>query len=519
MRDAGVTSSIPATPEHVSPSEPLPHPDSEQLDRSLLHGVAWTAGVKWVSQVASWAATLVVARLLTPGDYGIVAMATVYTGLVNLVNEFGLGTAIVKHRDLGDRQIAQISGLCVLFGVSGFLLSLAAAYPLAVFYRTPALVWVVVVLSVNFIISSFKTVPLSLLQRDLQFRVAALNDGVMAIVQSATMVLFAFLGFRYWTLVYGALLGSFLSAVLLYVQRPHRLMWPRRSEIGEAITFGSHIVGSRIGWYLYSNADFFITGRVLGQAALGNYSFGWTIASIPVEKVSTMIGRVTPSILSAVQNDSAALRRYVSKLTEGIALLTFPAAVGLALVAPDFVMLALGEKWRAAIVPLQLLAVYASFRSIVTIIPQVAQMTGLSRFGMWNALLSAVVMPTAFIIGTRWGIVGVAAAWIAAYPIVILPLYVVVFRHIEMGTSEYLRALWPALSSTVLMAAAVRLAQRALDPHWPVAARLAVQVGVGAAVYVGSLLVLHRERMRAMRELVRTLRGRAQSGMAPEGST
>ena len=91
-------------------------PTARELDRSLVQGIAWTAGLKWVAQIFSWAATLIVARLLTREDYGLVAMATVVLGLISLVNEFGLGAAVIKRRDLSEHQIAQISGLCVVSG-------------------------------------------------------------------------------------------------------------------------------------------------------------------------------------------------------------------------------------------------------------------------------------------------------------------------------------------------------------------------------------------------------------------
>jgi len=481
--------------------------DAKALDRSLVQGVAWTAGVKWLSQILSWGSTLVVARLLTPSDYGLLSMATVFLGLVMLLNEFGMGLAVVQQRRLTTHQIAQINGLSVLFGLGAALIGAAAAWPLARFYDAPALTAVVLVLSANFVITSFRTVPLALLQRDLQFRRVALNEGVQAIVLSLATVLFAALGFRYWTLVIGSVLSSLLSTGFAVLQRPHRLAWPRLGEIREAFTFGSHVVVSRLCWYGYQNADFLVAGKLLGKEALGAYSFGWTIAGIPVQKVSAMVGRVTPSIFSAVQDDNAALRRYVNIITEGLALVTVPAAVGMGLVAEEFVLLALGEQWRGAIAPLRLLAVYAAFRSIVTILPQVAQATGLSREGMRNAVLSVIVMPIAFLVGARWGTTGIAGAWIVGYPLVTLPLYVIVFRRIEMPVGRYLASLWPAASGALLMTAGVQGLRLVLPAEWPLAVRLTALALTGAAVYAATMLVLHRSRTRELLATLKSLRG------------
>jgi PST family polysaccharide transporter len=447
-----------------------------------------------------------VARLLSPSDYGLVAMATVVLGFITLLNEFGLGSAVIKHRELSERQVAQVHGLCIAVGFLGMGVGLASAYPLAWFYERPELVAVVAVLSSNFVITAFRTIPLALLQRDLRFRTVAINDGVQTVVLSIAMVVFAALGFRYWTLVIGGVMAGLISTGLAYYHRPQRPAWPRLSEIREPVRLGAHVVGSRVGWYIYQNADFLIAGKVLGAAALGTYSIGWTIASIPVEKVSAMVGRVTPGFFSAVQDDLPTLRRYFLQLTAMLGLVTIPAAVGMALVAPEFVLLFLGEKWRNAIAPLQLLAIYASFRSIVTLFPSVAINIGLSGFGMKNALTGAVVMPVAFLIGSRWGATGIAAAWIVVYPLFMLPFWRIVLKRLEMPPQRYFAAMWPAISSAILMAAAVTIVKSVSPAEWPLPVRLAVTVGAGVAAYLGSLLLLHREMVRNGRALLARLR-------------
>ena len=482
-----------------------PQARGAQLDRSLLHGVAWTAGVKWLSQLLSWPATFVVVRLLSPTDYGLVAMGSVYVGLVSLVNEFGLGSAVIKHRGLSSHQISQLNTLCVVFGTLGCLATVAAAYPLALFYRTPAVTLVVVALSINFLITSFKTIPLSLLQRDLQFRLPAINEAVGSIIQSVSLVLFAYFGFRYWALVIAFLLSSITTTLLTLTQRPHRFAWPVLGEVRDSVAFGSHLVGSRIGWYLYTNSDFFIIGRVLGQMALGSYSFGWSFATAPVEKVTALIGSVTPPVFSAVQHDLPALRRYVTKLTGGIAFLTIPAGVGLALVTHDFVAVALGTQWLDAVQPLRLLAVFAAVRSVVPILSQAGLAVGLSRFIMRNSIASALVMPIAFFVGTRWGTSGVAASWLVAYPFVAIPLFVVVARHIEMRIGDYLASLWPSLSSAAIMVPVVMLVH-SFDASWAPAARLATESLAGALAYGAAVMGLHRAEVRGALALFRTIR-------------
>jgi PST family polysaccharide transporter len=477
------------------------------LDRSLLHGIAWTGGIKWLTQLLSWASTLIVARILTPADYGLVGMATVYLGFVQLVNEFGLTAAVIQRRDLDEDQIARIGGLSALLGAAFLALSVALSGPVAHFFGESDVRWIVVTLSLTFVTTGFQVLPRSLLTRDLEFRKIAWIDGVEALVLTASTLLLAVAGFRYWALVIGAVLSKGVSTLLAIFTRPHRLAWPSRfRSIAGAVTFGWHLVVSRTSWYAYSNADFTTVGRLLGSAALGAYTFGWTIASIPVDRVSALIGGVTPGIFAAVQHDHPALRRYLLRLTEGLALVTFPASVGLALVADEFVLIALGEKWRPAIVPLRLLALYGGYRSINALFSQIMVATGHSRRFMHFSLLSTAVMIPAFIIGAHWGVTGVAMGWIVGYPLVVFPIMSYTFGIIQLPLRPYLAALWPALSGSAAMAAAV-LALRHLTPAaWPATLAFALHTVTGAATYAAVVWFFHGHRVRAFMGLLREVR-------------
>src|ERR1700686_3705369 len=147
----------------MSDPEVLPHvqqrTDQKNLDRVLVRGVAWTAIVKWGTQIVTWGTTLIVARLLDPSDYGLIGMAAIFLNLVTYFSEFGLGTAIVTLQDLTDDQVSQLNSLSLLLGLFGFAISAAVAYPLGLFFKAPKLPAVVVVMSIGFLIAAVRTVP------------------------------------------------------------------------------------------------------------------------------------------------------------------------------------------------------------------------------------------------------------------------------------------------------------------------------------------------------------------------
>lgn len=469
-----------------------------------MSGIAWTGGTKWATQILSWAATIVVARILSPADYGLMGMAAVYVGLVTLVNEFGLTAAILRHRELTEQQIARVGGFSVMVGLTIAAISVTISPFIARFYGEPAVATIIAVLSLNFVFGSLGVLPRSLLARDLAYPRLAMIDGVTNVTQMLTMLAFAIGGFRYMALVYGSLAGSACGALLALWSRPHKLAWPSSFDtIGAALHVGWHIVVGRLAWYTYNTADFAVVGRVLGKQSLGAYTLGWEIATMPVERISSLVSSVTPGIFSAVQHDIVALRRYFLGVVEGLAFITLPAAAGLALIAGEFVPVVLGSQWLGAVVPLRLLALYGGVRSIDTVTPQVLIYTGNSRASMWYSVIAALVMPVLFVVGTRYGVGGVAAVWIVAYPLVVAPQYRLAFRVLEMPAGQYFKTLWPAVSSTAIMAAAVGIVLIALPQTLAPVTRLAAEVLVGIAVYAGMIAWRHRARALAFVSIVR----------------
>jgi PST family polysaccharide transporter len=320
------------------------------------------------------------------------------------------------------------------------------------------------------------------------------------------MLVLAWLGFRYWTLVLGNLVGAAVLAALQISRSPYRFACPRFSAIKNALNLSRHIMVSSLSWYGYSNADFLIAGRMLGKSALGAYTLAWTLATIPLEKVSTVVSSVAYSYFSAAQNDHAAMRRYLRILTEVLSIVTFPATIGMALVAGDFVRLLLGAKWQGAIAPLEILAFYASFRCVVTLLPSILNVTGESRFVMRTMQAALILMPTTFYIASRWGPVGIAYGWVIAYPVIASCMYHRAFRRIDMPLRDYLGAIRPALTGCLVMLAAVEILKHALTSSVPPAVRLALEVLVGGVAYTLSLTMFHRDRSKAFWNFVRAMR-------------
>lgn len=475
-------------------SAPVAVPENPS-DRSLARSVAWNAASDWGTQFFTWLAFLVVMRLLTPADFGIAALAGILMPYLGQLTGLGLPRAVVVLRDLTEDQLAQMNTLSILSGSALFVLGIVIAKPFAAFFRIPALAPVFIVACSGLITSALCGVPAATLAKQMRFRFLSLLGAATALMAAVATLGMAFLGFRYWALLLGNMLAGLVRAAVILRVRPCRLAWPRLNSIRKPLTFGWQISISVLAMNSYQRLDNFVAGRALGAAALGFYGNAWELANVPIEKVASLVTTVLPSYLSAIQDQPAAIRRYLNGLTEMIALATFPATVGLGLVAQEFVPLVFGKKWDGMIGPLQVLSFYAAFRSIVALLPKILTAVGNVRYVMWNDLAALLILPVGFYIGSHRGTVGIAWAWVVIYPFIIFPLYRKTFQAIEMKTGVYFRALRPAINGTIAMVVVVVGVRHILAPTQALFFRLAVEVAAGAVAYIGAVWLLHKDRI------------------------
>jgi PST family polysaccharide transporter len=490
--------------------------DTAAMDRHLLGGIFWTATAKWSSQVVSWGSLVVVARFVSPADFGLVAMAAVYLEVAKAVSQFGFGSAAITLRDLTDSEIRQINAFAVLAAGVMVALSCALAVPLGLFFHSPRLPPVVAVMSITMLTAGVQTIPYSLLQRDFRFKLLSATQTSGALVQALCTLVLACLGFGYWALVVGSVTGAVVSAALPIVYAPRGFAWPRSKSIHHALRFSWEVLVAHLTWSFYTNADFLIAGRLLGAGVLGEYGLAQNLATMPVEKVTALVGQVTPAVFSARQTDQAELRRYLLLLTEGLSVVTFPMGIGIALTAPDFVPLVFGKAWIPAIVPLQILIFFGCARSVSAVLGPLLTAVRDTRYVMLNNLSAAVFMPLAFYVGSRWGAPGIAAAWVVAYPFILYSMYGRVFRMIGLSVRTYFKALAPAISGVMVMALLVELVRISVLRGRAPGICVAVEIALGAAGYVAALLVLHAERVRTVAQWYRRMRAGGSPAMAPQ---
>ena len=451
-----------------------------------------------------------------PSDYGLMVMASVFLSIVMTLSEFGVGSAVVTLRELTSEKLRQLNSLSLLLGLAGTLVTAVMAYPLGLFFRAPELPPVVLAVGFTFLISSLETVPAALLRRELRFRTLALIDVTRGLLVPAVTLGGALLGLRYWALVLGSLVAAGITASCTVYCRRVAFARPRLEGLREVLDFSRDVIISRLAYVVYQDGDFAVAGRRLGQAAVGDYSLAWTLATSPIEKVTMLLSDVTPSLFSAVQNDRPALRRYFLNLSEILCLATFPASVGIALVSHDLVAVVLGVKWLGAATPLALLALYAGARSVTSLYGHLYIATRETQFMMWTSIAGAVLLLSGFIAGSIWGTAGIAAAWLVIHPALSAYSFTRVRRVLDLTAADYLQALRLGLDGAAVMALVLLPFQAFVAPGWSPSVRLVASILLGAITYGLTTFILHRRRLREIIAwLKRVRRGGAAAAAVP----
>jgi O-antigen/teichoic acid export membrane protein len=493
--------------DNQQPIIPTPPRPDASLDSSALTGVAWATAAKWSTQVFAWAGTLIVARILTPSDFGLLTMASVFLAVVLALSEFGVGTAVVTLRELPDEELRQLNSFSILLGVCGTGVTALMAYPLGLFFRAPALPPVLTFVGFTFLISSFQIVPSALLRRELQFRTLAVIDVTRGLLLPLVTVSGALMGLRYWALALGSVVGvSIITTMTLFYRRVGFAV-PRLSLKSHVMTYTRQILGSRLAWVIYQDGDFAVAGRRLGVAAAGDYGMAWTLATSPIEKVTMVLNDVTPSLFSAAQHDLYALRRYFLNLTEMLFFATFPVSVGIALVSVDLVTVALGHKWDGAALPLAILALYAGVRAVTSLFAHLFNATRETAFSMWTSVWMAIVLIAGFLVGSEWGSLGIASAWLIIHPAFAVISYARVRRVLKLQGFQYLKSLRLGLDGSIVMVATLLVFRYIVARHWDPAPRLAVAIPLGALVFFASTWSMHRARVLHIVDWIRRARG------------
>lgn len=475
------------------------------LKSKVLSGLKWSAAAKFGSQLITWSVTIFVMRLLEPADYGLVAMAGVFVSLCLILNEMGMGAAIVQSKELKSELLGQVFGIVILMNGLLCLILILATTLIAQFYDEPRLVQIIPMLALQFPMWALIVIPRALLVREMKFKTISMVEIAATIFTSLTTLVLALQGYGVMSLVIGTLVNVLARSIGFNIVHPY-LKLPSFNFTGfsERAKFGGLVSLNRFLWYIYSQADVFIVGKFLGKIVLGYYSVGMLLATMPMEKVASIMHQVAFPAFSQIQDNKEQAGAYLLKSARAIAFIAFPVFFGISAVARPLIELVLADDWLPAILPLQLLSLVVPLRMIQTALGTAVSALGRPDINVKNLSVACIVMPGAFLIGVQWDLVGVSMAWVIAYTGWFLFMLWRSLPIVNISVIVFLRNIAPPIIVSAFMYLAVSFVGWGLSSVNASSLLLLVaMVATGGLVFVSAILLFFRPMWREMIGLLR----------------
>jgi O-antigen/teichoic acid export membrane protein len=460
------------------------HLKADLKGQSIRSGTATMFGqvIKFLIRMASVA---LLARLLKPGDFGLVAMVTVVTEFILMFKDMGLSTATIQRDEVNHDQISTLFWINTGIGLALAMLTVTLAPAIAWFYHEPRLRPVTVALAMGFVFGGLTIQHEALLKRNMRFAAVATIEVTSMATGVTTAIVAACFGARYWSLVCMQVATSATMAIQVWIASGWRPGWPRlHSGIRSMLSFGWNIVGFRLVNYFARNVDGILLGRFWGAGVLGLYNRAHSILMLPLSNITWPMTSVAMPALSRIQDDP---RRYASYYTKAVQFLSFicmPLIVLLAVCSKSVINIMLGSQWTGASRIFQILAITAFIQPVSSTTAVVLLSLGLSgrllKFGIFNSLFIVL----SFAIGIRWGAIGVAAAYAVANYGILFPSLWYCFRKTPITISAFMRAIARPTIATLMMALVLLLANLLLG-NQPDIAVVGLSLVVGLPVYLG----------------------------------
>lgn len=378
------------------------------LSRRIANGLSWSLASRVWAQGCQFAFSIVLARLLTPADFGIVGMLFVITGFAQAISDAGLSSALIYEQRVNETHFSTVFWLQLFVGICICAIFASTAPFIAQFYEMPLLKPLAEIVAVVFVIQALGQSHSALLSKELRFKELAIINVTTTTISGAISIVLATQGFGVWSLVWPSLVSSAVSTVLLW--NFSRWMPSLVFDMSAAKTlggYGMYLLGHTSINYWLRNADKLVIGRVLGAHDLGIYARAYSLMLLPLNNIGSVLGQVMFPELAKLQTDLPRFARsYVSSI-QLIALVMFPLMIGIAALSEPLVLLLLGTKWREVVPVLQILSLVAVLQSIVFPVGWIFTALGKTKEQFKLSLVLGTLFIPTIGIGIFFGLMGI----------------------------------------------------------------------------------------------------------------
>ena len=365
----------------------------------MINGIFWTAVQKYSGLIVQIIVTAILARLLTPEDFGVVAIATVLIAFFTLFTDMGIGSAIIQKQDLTQEDLNSIFSFTIWGGILLAVLFFWAAYLIGAFYKEDSLVLICQLLSVNLLFAAWNIVPNALLNKNKRFKFIAERTLSLQVICGIISVFAAYQGLGLYTLLISPILTAIGVFVLNYRQYPLQFSWQMQTgALKKIFSYSSFQFLFNFINYFSRNLDKLIIGRFFSMNELGYYEKSYRLMMLPLQYVTNVITPVMHPILTFLQDDYKSLTEKYNKIIKLIATISFPLGVFLFFAADDIIHIVYGERWDKAIPVFQILALSLPLQMILSTTGAIYQAAGRTNWMFYGGLSNTCCTVTGFII-------------------------------------------------------------------------------------------------------------------------
>jgi O-antigen/teichoic acid export membrane protein len=424
----------------------------EDLKVRSINSGGITLASQFVSIGITFVSVVVLARLLTPEDYGLIAMVTSITGFINLFNNLGLSSATIQKHGITDEQVSALFWINGGLGAIIMLIIASLAPAVAWFYSKPQLFPITMAFSLNALLIGLGTQHGALLTKHMHFGKLAIIHISALIAGFVVAVGLALSGWAYWALVAGSLVTSAWHTGGLWIASPFRPSLPRKtSGVSQLVRFGANVAGFDLVTYLHRNVDNILIGRVWGAQQLGLYNKAYELMMLPIRNIRWPLNKVAYPAMSKLQNDPALFRSYFIRYCSVVAFISMPIVAFFFVCSENIIRFLLGVHWLGAAELFGILALAGFIQPVASLRQTVIMSSGYApRLFRWG-LIESVVVVASFICGLPWGAKGVAIAYCIATYLILHPSLLYAFKNTPVRASDFYRAVTKPCVSSILM--------------------------------------------------------------------
>jgi len=469
-------------------SSPVDLFDTEYLKADLkgrsVRGGAITITAQGLRFALQMGSTIVLARLLTPADFGLIAMVMALTNFAMMFKDLGLSMATIQKPDISHAQISTLFWINVAVGLMMAAIVALVAPAVAWFYEEPRLTPVTMALGITFLFGGLTVQHQAVLRRHMRFFQLGLVEISAMAASVAAAIIAGVLGAGYWSLVILHITLAAAMAIGMWVAMPWLPGLPKRhTGILRMLAFGRDVTCFQVINYFARNSDKILVGRFCGSGILGLYSKAYSLLMLPINQIIRPLNSVALPALSRIQDDPKRYTRYYTKLISLISFVSMPLIMFLAICSKSIISVLLGDQWLGASRIFRILAITAFIQPVFTIsigvvLFSMGQTGRLFKFGVLNSL----IVVTSFAIGIRWGAVGVASAYAVANYLILFPSLWYCLRLTPISIAIFLKAVARPAIASLVMALATLLASPFLVKQWDIVI-ICTNLAIGFCAY------------------------------------